>query len=166
MNFITIHRESTLMLQSTSGRVPAHTSERINSEIRERTVMNVASCAAGGPGSIDRRLPELDREWDIERTLEANAATIALVGLGLGTFVNRRFLFIPAVVAGFLLQHALQGWCPPVPVFRRLGFRTESEIARERYALKALRGDFKDIGGAVNGGAASAAEEAISAVSR
>jgi hypothetical protein len=48
------------------------------------------------------------------------------------------------MVTGFLLQHAIQGWCPPVPILRRLGFRTADEINRERYALKALRGDFKD----------------------
>lgn len=28
-------------------------------------------------------------------------------------------------------------------VLRRLGFRTSTEIDRERYALKALRGDFR-----------------------
>jgi hypothetical protein len=49
------------------------------------------------------------------------------------------------VVAGFLLQHAVQGWCPPVPLFRRLGFRTAAEIDYERYALKALRGDFRNV---------------------
>ncbi len=49
----------------------------------------------------------------------------------------------PAAVAGFLFQHAVQGWCPPVPLFRRLGFRTAREIDHERYALKALRGDFR-----------------------
>jgi hypothetical protein len=48
-------------------------------------------------------------------------------------------------VATFLLQHALQGWCPPVPLFRSLGVRTASEIDEERYALKALRGDFEDV---------------------
>jgi len=30
-------------------------------------------------------------------------------------------------------------------VFRRLGVRTADEIAEERYALKALRGDFDDV---------------------
>jgi hypothetical protein len=45
-------------------------------------------------------------------------------------------------VQGFFMQHALQGWCPPLPVFRRLGFRTQYEIEQERYALKAIRGDF------------------------
>jgi hypothetical protein len=35
-----------------------------------------------------------------------------------------------------------------VPVLRRLGFRTASEIDHERYALKALRGDFEKFGAA------------------
>jgi hypothetical protein len=63
----------------------------------------------------------------------------------LGTRVDRRWLLFPAAVAGFLLQHAVQGWCPPVSIFRRLGFRTQSEIDEERYALKALRGDFRHL---------------------
>ncbi len=48
-------------------------------------------------------------------------------------------------VSSFLLIHALQGWCPPLPVLRRLGFGTASEIDYERYALKALRGDFSNL---------------------
>lgn len=59
--------------------------------------------------------------------------------------MDRRFYLLPAVVVGFLLQHAVQGWCPPMPVFRRLGVRTASEIEEERYALKALRGDFRGV---------------------
>jgi hypothetical protein len=51
------------------------------------------------------------------------------------------------VVLTFLFQHAVQGWCPPLPVLRRLGVRTRKEIDRERYALKALRGDFADTAG-------------------
>jgi hypothetical protein len=38
--------------------------------------------------------------------------------LGLGAFVDRRCFILPAVVAGFFLQHAIQGWCPPVLLFR------------------------------------------------
>lgn len=56
--------------------------------------------------------------------------------------MDRKFFALPALVAGFLLQHALQGWRPPAPLFRRLGIRTAGEIAEERDALKALRGDF------------------------
>jgi hypothetical protein len=60
----------------------------------------------------------------------------------LGALVDRRFLALPAAVFGFFFQHATQGWCPPLPVFRRMGVRTRREINKEKYALKALRGDF------------------------
>ena len=131
----------------TTTRVEQHTDEAVNEQIRSETERNISYVSRQGRDEISRRLEELDHEWDVERTLEANAASIALLGLGLGAFVNRRFFVLPAVVAGFLLQHAVQGWCPPVPVFRRLGFRTAREIASERYALKAVRGDFGDLPG-------------------
>jgi hypothetical protein len=45
----------------------------------------------------------------------------------------------------FLLQHAIQGWCPPLPLLRRLGIRNQREIEAERIALKILRDDFDEI---------------------
>jgi hypothetical protein len=128
------------MLPTTAERVQVNTDCEINQQIRERTDANVERFASRR--DIDRRLAELDQEWDVERTIEANASSIMLAGLGLGAFVDRRFYLLPAAVAGFLLQHAIQGWCPPIPILRRLGFRTQTEIEEERYALKALRGDF------------------------
>ena len=138
------------MIPDTMSRVAAHTPGHVNEEIRrgiEDSVRRHAERlrATGRTDAIDRRLDELDGEWDIERTLEANAATVSLLGLGLAGFVDRRWLLLPAAVAAFLLQHAVQGWCPPVSVFRRLGVRTAAEIDRERFALKALRGDFDDL---------------------
>ena len=133
------------MIPSTVDRVSQHTSDAINQRIREQTEENVARLAAANAGDIEARLAELDREWDVERTLEANAATACLVGLALGATVNRKWFIFPGVVASFLLQHAVQGWCPPLPVFRRMGIRTASEIDYERYALKALRGDFDQL---------------------
>jgi hypothetical protein len=133
------------MIPSTVERVPLHTAEHINERIRRQTDERVANYAAAGSEAINRRLAELDQEWDIERTLEANAATVALIGLTLGATVNRKWFMFPVVVAGFLLQHAVQGWCPPVPVLRRLGLRTQSEIGEERFALKLLRGDFRNL---------------------
>lgn len=130
------------MLPATTTRVERNTDSQINARIRRRTEASVAYFASH-PEEIDRRLDELDHEWDIERTLEANAATIGFAGVALGAFVNRGWLLLPAMVTAFLFQHALQGWCPPVPVLRRLGVRTAGEIAAERYALKALRGDFE-----------------------
>jgi hypothetical protein len=37
---------------------------------------------------------------------------------------------------GFLAHHAIRSWCPPLPVFRRLGFRSNREICAERVALE------------------------------
>ena len=125
------------MLPSTSERVPRHTAAQVNEKIKRRTQASIAKARALGPEAIQQRLRELDREWDIERAIEANASSLALAGIALGAFVNRRFLLLPAAVCGFLLQHALQGWCPPVPVLRRLGFRTQTEIEGERCELRA-----------------------------
>ncbi|BFN29335.1 hypothetical protein PSCT_01319 [Pseudomonas sp. SCT] len=127
-----------MALPSTVNRVPAHTAEHVNQQIRRRTERSVEYYRQH-PQQIGRRLRELEREWDIERTLEANAATLVVAGAVLGLTVDRKFLGIPLVVGGFLLQHALQGWCPPLPVFRRLGLRTAAEIQAERSALEAIR---------------------------
>jgi hypothetical protein len=126
---------------STAARVPRHTDPEINERIKKETIERI-SYFSDHRDEIDDRLLELDREWDIERTIEANAATLALTGVVLGATGDRRWLLLPAAVTAFLLQHAIQGWCPPVPVLRRLGFRTTDEINQERYALQALRGDF------------------------
>jgi hypothetical protein len=133
------------MLPNTIERVPAHTAEAINARIQQETDARVRHYAES-PASIDRRLLELDEEWDIERVLEANAATVALTGTVLAATVHKRWLMLPVLVTGFLLQHAVQGWCPPLPILRRLGYRTAREIDEERVALKALRGDFGSIG--------------------
>jgi len=154
------------MVPSTAGRVASSTTETVNEQIRRRTEENVARCAQAGPEAIERRLQELDREWDVERTLEANAATAVLLSVALGATVNRKFLFFPAVVGGFLLQHALQGWCPPLPIFRRLGFRTQTEIDQEKYALKALRGDFRTTGREENDGRSAGTRQALEAARR
>jgi hypothetical protein len=124
------------MLPDTSERVSRNTADEINEQIRERTRQNVEQMALMGPLAINRRLAELDSEWDTERTLETVAPTLSLIGLALGVTSDRRWLLLPAVVQAFLLQHALQGWCPPLPVLRRLGVRTAAEIGAERYALK------------------------------
>jgi len=130
-------------LPTTTGRVARHTRAEINRRIAARTEANIRYHVRR-PELIGRRLRELDAEWDIERVLEANAATIAFTGTALGLLAARRWFTVPLLVTGFLFQHATQGWCPPVPLLRRLGVRTAREIAIERFTLKALRGDFSD----------------------
>jgi hypothetical protein len=150
----------------TTDRVPRHTAREINREILQHTEKNIGRYANSGAGEIGRRLAELDREWDIERALEANAATVSLLGSMMGASVDRRWFALPAFVAGFLLQHAIQGWCPPVPILRRLGFRTAAEIDYERYALKALRGDFRGVDASGDGMAPASPRQALAAAQR
>ena len=130
------------MITERTRRVADHTTDDVNREIRQSIERSVARAISGGPYTIDDRLAELEGEWDIERVLQANFAGVVLIGTALGTTVDRRFYTIPAIAALFMLQHVLQGWCPPLPLFRRAGFRTCEEIQIERAALKAVRGDF------------------------
>jgi hypothetical protein len=126
------------IVSTTTGRVPEHSPPEANARIRQQMEDRIALYAGAGREVIQRRLRELDHEWDIERTLEANAASVSLIGFALGATVSRKFLLLPAVVSGFLLQHAVQGWCPPLALFRRRGVRTAHEIEEERHALQAL----------------------------
>jgi len=125
-----------------SDRVRARTAREILRRIDDETAESQARLEHAGPDDIARRLAELDAEWDTDRAVETEAATMGLLGLALATWLDSRFLALPAVVAASVLVHARTGHYPWMPVFRRLGVRTSKEIARERYALKALRGDF------------------------
>jgi sirohydrochlorin ferrochelatase len=140
-----IAMESTERVDILHDRVAEHTAPEVNSRLL-RGVEQSLVYYAERPEQINQRLEELRREWDIERVLESNASAFALLGLLIAT-VGRRpvALLLPLVVAGFLLQHAIQGWCPPVVLFRRLGVRTMEEIMLEYNALRALRGDLEAV---------------------
>lgn len=150
------------MIPATLDRVRVNTDAAFNERIARQTAENVECVAAAGIGAIERRLDELEREWDIERYVETMAPTFTLLGLTLGLTRNRLWFVVPIFVQTFFLQHAIQGWCPPIPLLRRLGIRTFGEIEEERYALKALRGDFRVVssGTASNSAAADALQAA------
>lgn len=133
-----------MIFQPTVTRAARWTDDVVERELRQRTRERVR-WHARHPDAIDRRLAELDREWDIERKLQATGGSVILGGLALGAAVHRSFFWVSGLAAGFLLNHALTGWCPPLPLFRRQGARTAKEIAIERAALQALRGDFAGV---------------------
>lgn len=128
------------MQPETSSRVRRNTPAHINEKIQAKLRSDIRDLAQAGPQAIEQRLKALDKEWDIERTLEANAATLSLLGLFLGKTVSPKFYWLSIGVGGFLLQHAVQGWCPPLPLLRRMGIRTMEEIDAERCALNLIRG--------------------------
>lgn len=130
---------------SDHDRVRQSSTKEANREIDRESLQNIRKHQNSSAGEKTQRLQELQKEWDIEKTLIVNASSLILTGLLLGTFVNKRWYIFPGVVASFLLQHGLQGWCPPLPLFRKLGIRSRQEIDEERYSLKVLKGDFDDL---------------------
>ncbi|MFW5925676.1 MAG: YgaP family membrane protein [Myxococcota bacterium] len=150
------------------GQTAQRTGERTRDEtkagVRQRMRESVRYFARH-PEHIGRRLGELDREWDLERTLLTDGAVLGLAGVALTAITHKPWWLLSAAVSAVLLQYGLRGWCPPLPALRRLGFRTAEEIAAERYALRTLRGDFEHVG-RDRGDPDTLAREALEAVSR
>ena len=124
------------MFAPTATRVNENTSEDNNRQIRHTTRQNIEYYLLHKE-QIPARLQALDEEWDVERALATGSSTLTLLGIFLAYF-SPFTLLLSLAVQVFYLQHALQGWCPPLPLFRKLGFRTEKEIQFERNELKSL----------------------------
>ena len=122
-------------MKPTYDRIRNNTPDSINQKIDQKTQQNIQYYNKQNEMVIKSRIKELDHEWDIERVLALNASLFALTGTILGITVNKKWLILPVVVTSFLAQHAVQGWCPPLPLFRKSGFRSRKEIDLERYAL-------------------------------
>lgn len=125
-------------LPATARRVEEHTTPEINSAIRGETAKRLHHLQGKMRGELKNRLKQLDREWDTERVLETNASLLILTGLVLGKAVNEKWYLLSGTVAAFFLQHALQGWCPPLPIIRRMGVRTAREIEAERAEIHGM----------------------------
>lgn len=124
---------------------PKNTSEKINYKIRRETEARIKYYSLRDKNELNERIKELDDEWDVENVLEVNAGSLAMGGALLGILLDKRFFILSAVATGFLIQHSVQGWCPPIALIRKFGVRTSHEIDIERNALKAIRGDYKDV---------------------
>ena len=126
-----------------TDRVRANTWPAVTARLDADTQLRLRHASASpSKDELNRRIAALDREWPFDRVLETEAALMGLAGLGLGVATDKRLLALPAFVSAMLLLHATHGWYPLLPLFRRLGVRTQDEIDRERYGLKAIRGDF------------------------
>lgn len=130
----------------TNDRIREHTAEEVNRRIDRETRGAVAE-ATSSPGARRARLAELEREWSIDRALMLNFGLVgALTGFKAMSSLKHHgrlggwgvFFWVQM---GFLVHHAIRGWCPPLPLFRRLGFRSEKEISAERVALTSSNGE-------------------------
>ena len=133
------------IMPPSTKRVELHTNKKINEKIKQKTIQNINKYSNSDVNVLTIRLKELNHEWDTERVLEANAASIILISSIIGYFKSPYWFIITGIISFFLLQHALQGWCPPLPIIRRLGVRTSIEINEEKVAIKYLRGDFSQM---------------------
>ncbi len=119
-------------------RVRKNSPRRVNEDIDIKTEENIQFYASRDEDTIRKRISELDKEWDVERSIELWASVLTLAGVALATKYRKNWWILPAVTMSFMVQHALQGWCPPVSVFRALRVRTRKEIDEEKYALISL----------------------------
>jgi len=126
-------------------RVRAHSSATATEAIDQATEARIERLKRnGGPMEAGRRLAELDREWDIDRAVMLAFAGAGGLSFSLGLSRVRPFkkangwLYLFGAQLAFLGLHAAYGWCPPVALLRRLGFRTQKEIQAERELVEAI----------------------------
>ena len=119
--------------------------EEVEERIRQKTEEDIAHHALAGEKAIERRLEELDREWDIDHCTQLNVGALSLLGIFLGATRSRIWYLTPFLASLCLVQQATQRRSPLTNLFRRWGIRTREEIEHERFALKVLRGDFEDL---------------------
>jgi hypothetical protein len=129
-----------------SDAVRTHTPDGVNRRIDERVERCVRHMAEQMDRSaISQYLEKLEHEWDLNRVVTVGASAVSVLGLALGWKSGRGWRVLSGVAAGLLLQHGVFGFGPLAELVRALGVRTRREIDLEKFALKALRGDFERI---------------------
>ena len=128
-------------LPSTQTKLNKATPDHINQKIEREIEARINTFKRQEPEAVKKRISELEREWDTERVLKVNMASLALVSSILAVSVDKKWAFLSGAVNIFILQQALQGWCPPLSLIRRKGVRTINEIALEKQALQNLLKD-------------------------
>lgn len=127
----------------TTKRVALSTNPNTNKNIRNNTLRRINIYKNSSDKILSDNVDKLNHEWDVERVLEASAAFVVLGSTIMGLKTNKKYWFLMSGTAGlFLMQHSLQGWCPPVSLVRKFGIRTSEEINNEKIVYKLLKGDF------------------------
>lgn len=132
--------------QTAADAVRSHATKEVNQRIDERVERCVRHMAQQERPEISRYLQKLEREWDIHRAVMVAGSAVAVVGLWLARRDGGRWRILGGLAAGLMLQHGLVGFGPLAELVRAVGgVRTRREIDLEKFALKALRGDFERI---------------------
>jgi len=106
----------------------------------------LACLADAGQQAITERLEEIEREWSAGRATKATIGVIVVVGLALtGLTASPWWLSLPTIGGLLLLQYLFTRSSWLGATFHEMGFRSGAEIDQEKFALKALRGDFRHL---------------------
>ena len=103
--------------------------------------------ASLGTAAIEERLRSLDEEPDQETVTALALAGAGTAGLLFGFLGSRLWRLLAWLSLPLLFAHARGNLKAPADFLRTLGLRSRREIQEERYALKILRGDFRDAQG-------------------
>ena len=113
-----------------SNKIDVYTQENINHYYHNKS-------------PIENRLRQLEKEISIEQIFQLHDAANVTVGVLLSVATRKqKWLILPALIAIVQSVQAATGLRLGTSLLRKYGFRTKADIDKEKYALKALRGDF------------------------
>lgn len=93
--------------------------------------------------AIDYRLFELDQELDVETYMQMQTSALSISGVILSLTNGKKWLLLPLLSSVIQLANLFKKEELYKLISTRLNIRTRDEIEKEKYALKAIRGDFK-----------------------
>ncbi|GIU31179.1 membrane protein [Shewanella colwelliana] len=68
----------------------------------------------------------------VERSIFAFAGFMVLLSLALTNWVHPNFIWLTVFVGANLFQSAFTGFCPAAMIMKKLGIKSEAEIARAK----------------------------------
>jgi hypothetical protein len=120
--------------------------EAMQNKGRENSTLdNVRFYGSLGKEGIDERIRALDDEWDVERAVTVFLSGAGLAGLIVGLVGSRIWRLLAWIALPLIFLHGQDKWKPSEGILKSLGLRSRKEIQDEKYALKALRGDFRNV---------------------
>lgn len=110
-----------------------------------RTLDNIRFYGSLGREGIDERIRALEDEWDVERAVMVALSGAGVAGLIVGLVGSRVWRLLAWIALPLLFLFAQDKWKPSNGILKSLGLRSRKDILEEKYALKALRGDFRKV---------------------
>ncbi|MDQ3002014.1 MAG: hypothetical protein M3Y08_12240 [Fibrobacterota bacterium] len=124
--------------------------EKIDSE--SKTWDNVRFYGSLGKEGLTERIGSLEEEWDMAKFVTVSLAGMGLFGLVMGLFGSRVWRVLTWISLPLLFLYGQEKWRPSEGMLKSLGLRSRRDIDEEKYALKALRGDFQQVDSASGAG--------------